>query len=329
MFRKIIVILLIKRNNCSCPDVTKSGRPMDQGNYIVKILIALVIVAFIFLNWTSNLLADNAEAQSGWYPVSAGPLTTWTAPLCGRNKFVVQPFFFYNRVRGTFDQNGRYQALPSGDKKYQYQQQLFAQYGLTERLELDGQVVYQENYFRQAGLKARSVGLGDSYLFLRYCAVEDKGWVPHFTGLLQLKIPTGKYQHLHPNKLATDLMGAGSWDYGLGINLTKKLKTFILHADTVFNFPRAVKDDGIKTDYGKYLNYDFGGEYFFAKNFNLMAELNGFFQGERIEESYLVVAPGIGWSNDIIQTLVAYSRTLSGKNTDANDSVVFTFVWTF
>lgn len=119
---------------------------------------------------------------------------------------MIQPFSFYNRTRGTFDSDGNYNSLPDDDKKYQFQQQLFLQYGLTDRFEIDGQVVYQENFAQQGGGDAHSNGFGDSYLS---------------------------------------------------------------------------------------------------------------------------VAPGIGWSCDKIQTLLTYTRTLTGTNTDANDSVVFTLVYTF
>src|SRR3989338_9873305 len=44
---------------------------------------------------------EGKEADE-WNPVSTGPLTTWTAPLCEKGKLVVQPFLFYNRSRGTF-----------------------------------------------------------------------------------------------------------------------------------------------------------------------------------------------------------------------------------
>ena len=69
-----------------------------------------------------------------------------------------------------------------------------------------------------------------------------------------------------------------------------------------------------------------------------MFEVNGFLQGDRRENgsmtpgsdvNYLTIAPGIGWSNDKIQTLIAYQRVVTGTNTDANDSVVATFVYTF
>jgi len=69
-----------------------------------------------------------------------------------------------------------------------------------------------------------------------------------------------------------------------------------------------------------------------------MLEFNSFLQGDKSENSvkipgsdinYLNVASGIGWSNNTIQALLAYQRSLSGTNTDANDSVALTLVYTF
>lgn len=305
---------------------------------------AVIIGLFVILSAGARAFAhsDSDENKNEWNPVSAGPLTAWTAPLCGKGKFVAQPFFFYNRARGTFDSQGHYNSLPGRDKKYQYQEQLFAQYGLTDRLEIDGQIVYQENYAKQAELKANSDGFGDSVLFLRYCALEEGKSLPHITGLFQLKLPTGKYQRLDPNKLGTDSMGAtsggGSYDPGFGINLSKKLKPFLLHLDTIYSLPQKAMVDGVKTMYGKYLNYDFGAEYFLARGFNLMLELNGFLQGDKKQDGsrtpasdikYLNAAGGIGWSCNKLQILLAYQRSLTGTNTDANDSAVLTFVYTF
>ena len=305
-----------------------------------RVFVSMALTSFIFVS--TAFANTDIGGQEEWNPPSAGPITTWTAPLCGKGEFVVQPFFFYNRTRGTFNSEGHYDSLLKGDKKYQYQQQLFMQYGLTDRLEIDGQLVYQQNFVKQGDLKAHSKGFGDSYLFLRYCAIEEQKLLPHITGVFQLKIPTGKYQKADSNKLGTDLMGAtsggGSYDHGYGINLTKKLKPFIVHADAIYSFPLERKVDGIKTKYGRYINYDFGVEYFLPKGFNLMLEFNGFLQGDKKQGgekspasdiSYFSVAPGIGWSNEKIQTLLAYQRTLTGTNTDANDSVVLTFVYTF
>lgn len=309
-----------------------------------RALITLVVAGLILMNQPDYSFAhsESRQAHDEWDPVSAGPLTTWTAPLCGKGKFVIQPFLLYNRTRGTFNADGHYDSLPDGDRKYQFQEQLFAQYGLTDRLEFDAQVVYQQNYVKQNGSSVHSGGFGDSYLFMRYCAWEEKGWIPHITGLFQLKIPSGRYQHADPDKLGADLMGAGSgggsWDQGLGINLSKKLKPFIFHADAVYSFPQQVHVDGVKTRYANYLNYDFGVEYFLPKGFNLMFEVNGFLQADKREDgartpdsniNYLTIAPGIGWSNDLIQMLLVYQRVVLGENTDANDSAVLTCVYAF
>jgi len=177
---------------------------------------------------------------------------------------------------------------------------------------------------------------------LRGCALEEKDWLPHATAFFQLKTPTGKYQKADPGKLGTDLMGAatggGSWDPGFGVNLTKHIKPFIFHADAIFSYPQLVRVDGVKTIYGKYVDYDVAVEYFLPRGFNLMIEANFLTQantrknGERIVSSGVnsfTLCPGIGWSNNKIQMLLAYQRVMTGANTDANDSALFTFAYTF
>jgi hypothetical protein len=283
-----------------------------------------------------------ADEEAQWNPPSVGPIATLTAPTVGKGKLAVQPSVFYNRTRGEFNDDGHYVPLPKGDKESQFQQEISAQYGITDKWEFDAQTVYQENYMTQGGIKAHDEGFGDSYLFTRYEFIEDKGWFPTTTGLLQIKMPTGKYQHEDPNKLGADLMGAttggGSWDPGVGINLTKKLKPFIAHADFIASFPQQVRINENKTQYGNYFNCDAAVEYFLPKGFNLMMEVNGLLQGDKrlnggmVSDSgtdSLTFAPGIGWSNDRIQLLIAYQRTLLGTNVDANDSIVATFVYSF
>lgn len=306
---------------------------------MLRRVLVLILIGFIALSINTIVTAEEttvSATQEEWGPPSAGPITTWTAPLCDKGKFVIQPFFFYNRTRGEFNSEGKYHG---GDKEHQYQEQLFAQYGITDRLEIDGQVVYQENFVKQDGVSAHAQGFGDSYLFLRYCALEEKGWLPHITGLIQLKMPTGKSSHLDSDKMETDSMGTGSWDPGFGINLTKKLKPFIFHADAIYSFPQGgTTIDDVKTRYANYLNYDFAVEYFLPKGFNLLLELNNYLQGDQWQDGakvpssdtrYLTVCPGIGWSNDKVQFLLAYQRTLWGVNADANDSLILTGVYTF
>ena len=298
----------------------------------------ILLLLFFFSVFCVQIYAEEIPVTEEWDSVSIGPATTWTAPTCAKGEFLVQPFFFYHRIRGTFNTEGHYDSLPPGDKQSQYQELLFMQYGLTERLEVAGQLTYQQNFIKEAGLKAHSRGLGDTYLFLRYCLWEEENTLPHLTGLFQLKIPAGKYQKADAAKLGTDLMGDGSYDHGYGIILTKRVKPFIIHADLIYSFPIERKIDGSKIQYARYLSYDFGLEYFLPRGFNLLLELNGFLQGDQKENGAkipasdsgsLAIACGIGWSGDKIQALLAYQRALTGTNTEANDSAVLTFAYTF
>ena len=78
-------------------------------------------VFFLLLLLSCSSVCVYAEDQvcaTGWNPSSAGPVTSWTAPLCGKGKFVIQPFFFYNYSRGFFNSDGHYDSLTNGDKKY-------------------------------------------------------------------------------------------------------------------------------------------------------------------------------------------------------------------
>jgi hypothetical protein len=318
-----------------------------------KIMFAFFPLCFLLIVVGRNAIADEVlvtqktgdaiskEAptnQEEWDLPSVGPMSTWTAPLCGKSNLVIQPFFFYNQTRGEFDAKGHYNPLPKGDIEYQFQEQLFLQYGIFDWLEVDALAVYQENYIKQGGVTAHTHGFGDSYLFLRGCIFEERGWLPTITGLLQLKMPTGKYKHEDSEKLGADLMGTGSWDPGFGLILTKKLKPFILHADVTYSFPQGVRINGAETWYANYLNCDLAVEYFLPKGFNLMVEANAFFQGDikedgvRIPNSnlkYLIITPAIGWSCDKFQILVGYQRVVMGANADANDSVVLSGVYTF
>ncbi len=282
--------------------------------------------------------AAQDAAQNEWNPASAGPVTTWTAPMCGKGQVAAQPFLIYTHMRGSFDSDGHYHARQDGEGREQFLEQLFLQYGVTDRFELDAQVACQQNRIEAGGRSARAQGIADTYLFARYC-LAGEGWRgPQVTGLFQLCVPTGKYQHGGADEMGADLMGGGAWDPALGVILTQKLQPFILHADAVYSFSQSVRTDGVDTRAGDALNLDLAAEVFLPRGFNLMLEANGLIQGDEEEDGRtepdsrvrsLTLCPGVGWSNDRVQTLLAYQRVVAGVNTDAADSVVLTCVYTF
>jgi hypothetical protein len=237
-------------------------------------------------------------------------------------------------MRGVFGPDSGYRSLPEGERKSQQNLQLFTQVGLTERFEVDLQTVFTRNQRTTSAASAESSGIGDSYLFLRWLAFAEGPRSPCLTLMFQAKAPTGKYQSADPAKLGTDLRGAptggGPYEHSYGLNLTKRVKPFQLHADTLLALPIETTLDGVRTDYGDYFLYDFGVEWFLPKGLNILAEFNGTSQrdraddGARIDDSGLksfTLSTGVGWSGKRFQTLLAYQRTLLGKNVDAVDGL--------
>ncbi len=294
------------------------------------------------LLFVSALLILSANPGAGraeeWPPATTGPLTTWTAGLCEKDGLTIQPYVFYFRDRGAFDGNGQHAALPDGDSRDHFQESLFFQYGVSGRLELAGQFTFQQSFISQSGMEIIVHGFTDSFLFLRYGLSPESVKAPELTAIVQVKVPTGKYEKGDPEKNGYDLLGTGSWDPGFGLCASKHLRPFILHADASISFPLETVADGATVRYGSYVNYDLGVEYVMRRGFNLLLEANGILQNDTVQEgatvadsrsSSLLLAPGIGWSNDTVQTLLGCQRVVSGTNTDAYDAVVCTLVYSF
>jgi hypothetical protein len=308
-----------------------------------KVILPIALLSFWALSFHPAFAGNECKYEDGdWNPQSIGPVVTWTAPTNCAGELTTQGYFLYTISAGVFDSEGALKPYKDKGSKSNWQQQLFCQYGITDRLEIAALGNCYENMRRIDGYSAESAGFGDTYLYARFCAVEEKGWIPCITGLFQLKLPTGKYQKLNESRLNTDYMGAisggGSYEEGYGVIVTKRLKPFILHFDAIFGFPNLTRLDGAKTLFGDCANFDFGLEYFFYKNFNLMLEFNSFFQGDsRIDGEmspatdvyFFNISPGFGWYGDGVRALVAYQGTLAGTNVDFNNSVIFTIEFVF
>jgi hypothetical protein len=297
--------------------------------------------AIIFLlSSSATAFADKLETASPdeWDPVSPGPMNGWSASLCGAGKVVVQPYFYYYHTRGVFDGEGAYKAYTDGETQDMYFYEVLLYLGITDRFEVDLFAGYLDNTHTADDVHARGNGWEDAAVYARYCLFDEGEWMPQVTAIGQMKFPTGKYERGDEAKIGTDITGTGSYDPGFGIILSKAVKPFIFHADFIYSIPIQAKIDGVKTRYADYTVMDFAVEWILPKGFNVLLETNMYIQGDTREDGELVPAsdtfsmflvPGIGWSNDRLQVLVAYQRTIAGTNVDCDDSVAVTVVYTF
>lgn len=308
---------------------------MSRRVFIAEVAGMLVCVIF----FTSGNIYATHEENIIWQPTTPGPFTTFTAPLCEKEKFTVQPLYFFNTARGVFTEDGHYKSLSSSDYKYLQLIQLYMQYGVTEHIEVDAQPAWQMINIKEGPQSAESAGFADMLLIARYCAIDETKWCPRITGLFQVKLPTGKYEKSDEDRLDSDITGTGSTDFTYGLNFTKGIKPVLWHLDLLYtNIPSPVRIDGVKTHYSDIFIVNAAFEWIFYKKLNLLGELLWQTQGDAkldgnrtpsTAQSSLIFSTGIGYSEKDWQLLVGYQRTLIGANVDANDTVAATVIIVF
>lgn len=304
-----------------------------------KVIFCVLLAVTACTFRVSALESTDIEKCSPWNPPSPGPLNTWSAPLCKAGQLVAQPFYFYYRTRGTFNELGNYKAYKDGEKAHQSVWDLILYYGVTDRLEVDAETFYNLNYTQLApGINADDSGFADSYLYVRYCLTDESSWMPCLTAIAQMRFPTGAYQKGDPGKLGTDINGTGSYDQGYGLIMTKKVKPLILHADFIYNIPSLTRVDGVKTRYANYFNIDCAAELILPKGFSMQLETNYVQQGDLVldgtsapatDYGSLLLVPGVAWSCEKVKFLFCYQRTIAGVNANVNDSFAATIIYTF
>jgi hypothetical protein len=179
-----------------------------------------------------------AKPSEVYRPVTSGPFVTFTAPITAPGRLVTQPILYLATARGDYDVEGRYQPPARGETLRTAALSLFVEYGLVERLSAGAQLVLPYNRRRSGPNAASSTGLGDTTLFGRGTLLEEIAGdpLPEVTLLAQVKLPTGRAMSAETNLLDTDVLGTGSTDLTLGLDLTKGLRPVLLHADVLYTY---------------------------------------------------------------------------------------------
>ncbi|HEX8536897.1 MAG TPA: hypothetical protein VF664_05490, partial [Cystobacter sp.] len=195
--------------------------------------------------------APEALAQEPYRPLTSGPFVTFTAPLTAPGQLIAQPIFYLAADRGDFDATGRYQPRAGTDSPRTAALSLFLEYGLLERLAAGASVVVQHNRLRSGPDVASFTGLGDTILFGRgTLLLETLGGPPELTVMAQVKLPTGRAESAETNLLDQDVLGTGSVDLTLGLDFTKGVRPFLLHADLLYTHSLPARLGGENVHYG-------------------------------------------------------------------------------
>ena len=281
-----------------------------KGGGFLILLVSLLITA-------SSLKAD-----------ILGPLITETADPIGKHNLALQFSSFLFIKAGDYDDQGGKKVLPGDDRNNKLTAVLKPVYGLLNTMDLFAEIPYQVNFARQGSASAQDGGLADIFLGAKYRFWEGKedSWQPSLTGIFKAKFPTGKYEHLSPDKLETDKTGNGSYEYYLSAIVSKTWGDWCLHFNLGYNWTTEVSVDGVQTKHGNIWFYNLAAEWSFGKNWDLIAELNGWQQEKTRENGQpvdytdartLAFILALGWRvHDNTFALAGVSFPLSGKNTE-------------
>jgi hypothetical protein len=156
--------------------------------------------------WLGVAVAAHAQSADGSYRQSrddawwTGPMLANSADTLPRGHVLIEPYLYDVASKGADRFGSRAYVL----------------YGLTDRLTVG--LIPIIGYNRISGAPDSSgVGFADQIVQaqFRLSRLQEGGWLPTISLLLQEAVPTGRYDRL---QRASDGMGQGAWTTTLGIN---------------------------------------------------------------------------------------------------------------
>jgi hypothetical protein len=173
-------------------------------NKLAKLLTIIAIASF------STILADQKKDPAddlGYTPFYTGPLLAASAHNQPPNSFNIQPYLY---VKDTFGEYNRSWSFVSEPDTISTTGQVILQTGIFKWLDISCNLA--GNYNTKKGHNAWT--FSDAHVSLGFQFLMDqkgKPW-PAIRMTLTETFPSGKYQHLNPNKLGIDAGGGGSYE---------------------------------------------------------------------------------------------------------------------
>lgn len=226
---------------------------------------------------------DAAEAQfkhakemfNPWY---AGPLLTGSATMMPPGVTNVQPYVFVTDNYGIYN---RHRHEVNAPDLWQVNPQVIIQTGITSWMDtaVTVQTLTNSRHSKQ------STFFGDTTISLGFKILEQGLWVPGIKIGINETFPTGRYQRLKPNRLGTDATGAGTYQTGIALKLSKLVfwsykHPMNLRMTMTYNIPTSVTVHGLnayggasntqgRVRPGNNFNISIGTEYSFTQRWVL------------------------------------------------------------
>jgi hypothetical protein len=298
-------------------------------------------------------------------PATFGPIITDTAIPIEKGRFAVQPTFGLSFATNSLTQSWR--RVPAGGNFQTFGMDWKFTYGLWNNLEVFVVIPYVHNLaggVRETGpngeRSASFGGLGDVNLTFKYRLAEETETRPTVTALFATDFPTGRFRHLNPGRLGTDVLGGGAYAFTTGLNLSKYVKPFVFYANVWYTMQTAfsTREDRshlVRDEYGNlvegdpvpgqvrnyprdFVTVNLAAEYPITKKWVALLEVTSFWDGGRLfghkanlaPGALVSVMPGIEYlATDKFSLALGVNFDLAGKNTSANITPLLSMVYAF
>lgn len=185
-------------------------------------------------------------------PFFTGPLLTPSAQTIPVGHFDIEPYFFINRVTGSYDADWKGH---SGNTSTSFINQYAMFAGLTSFMDLQVSPFYV--YTNKHGHSATR--FGDLPVALGFQLYREKPGeaVPSFRFVIAEEFPTGQFERLNPNKMGADSSGSGAYVTSFGLIIGKLFhfggsNFFRMRFNTNYSIPTHVHVSGFNTYGGGY-----------------------------------------------------------------------------
>jgi len=199
-----------------------------------------LLVGKPFKVFLSLLLASVCVSESVWGgnseirqtqpvdPLFTGTLLSTRGRTLDQGHVVVEPYFYFTRYGGLYNDNWR---LQSATVSRTIIQQIYFIYGLTSRMDVEIAPQWLENSSEGESFS----GFGDFPLQLGFQALKGgpDSWLPDVRVWVQEIFPTGRANNLSPSTTGLGGTGGGSFATTLGIGVQKAIW---LGGDHVFRY---------------------------------------------------------------------------------------------
>lgn len=291
-----------------------------------------------------HLAAKKLDKEKPWF---TGPIFTPSARVVPKGHVNLEPYIFWNVATGKYDKNWKVESTP---KAYQLNPQLQYKVGLTEKINLSGNI--QWNYNQTRGRSAAA--FGDFPIGLDFQVYKKEDLMPIVKFSIQEVIPTGKFENLSSRKFGIDAGGNGVFATVLGITVSKLVhfsgEHFLnsrLNLSVVLSAPARVHGINVfggdpstvgTVYHGSAFLFLYGVEYSLTQNWALALDLVGRFTAKdrfkghtRVKVGFpssaqIIAAPAIeyNWSESV-GVIAGSAFSIAGRNSERFASAVVGF----